>query len=211
MHEADFAEHPENIPNDEDEIADSVPVGANRTTSVREGEDEDPEDFMNSLFGGNIDPNIFDDIPRQDIPGPQVPEMETPASPTVANEPNDNPQNFENFGMSSSPASDIFRYSGSIDMSGNPPFTTPVTNDTLNLSEARDFIQQLSRSPSVSIIEERCVPSSSQAMDFILESQSAPHVPLKRNVSFMDVDTIIEEDSQTEITVKYTYICLQTK
>ncbi|GAA5805965.1 hypothetical protein HPULCUR_011492 [Helicostylum pulchrum] len=55
-YDADILGQAENIPNDEDEIPDPVPdiTGINRATAMREGEDEDPEGFMNALFGAEI-------------------------------------------------------------------------------------------------------------------------------------------------------------
>lgn len=63
-YDADILGQAENIPNDEDEIPDPVPdiTGINRATAMREGEDEDPEGFMNALFGGNIKLNVFDEM-----------------------------------------------------------------------------------------------------------------------------------------------------
>ncbi|KAI9268481.1 hypothetical protein EDC94DRAFT_656910 [Helicostylum pulchrum] len=63
-YDADILGQAENIPNDEDEIPDPVPdiTGINRATAMREGEGEDPEGFMNALFGGNINLNVFDEM-----------------------------------------------------------------------------------------------------------------------------------------------------
>lgn len=53
----------EQVPDDEDEIQD--PVQINNTPSYEIEEEDDPDDFINSLFAGNIGTNVFDEtLPR---------------------------------------------------------------------------------------------------------------------------------------------------
>lgn len=169
--------HPQTqIPDDDDEIMEPV-VPVNNSNNPAQEED-DPEDFIDSLFGGNINTALFDELETGGT------SANFGAERTSANFGTEGTSASHTNGRYSTTMADTEEIDSQA-LSPTPSYPAPTIAE-LNIQDQCNL--QPPRSPSVTFIDERCIPSSSRPVDFQIGNEHNASAPSKRKVSFIDLD-----------------------